>query len=293
MNGPIVLYSLIMLMVTLWASNFIVGKVALQEFPAILLGSLRIIFAGVFLAPIYWLKKPSAPAQHSMWKDLPLLMALAFFNTGNQIAFVAGLSLTSVAHSALLIGLSPILVLLIAAAVKQERITGMKVAGMGIALAGVALLVSQAQGRTGSGATLLGDALVFVAALGFAAFTVLGKRATVRHSSLAVNAFAFIGSALALMPFVWWRFRTFAFDRVTAAGWTSLIYMAVFPSVVCYLIYYYALTRVPASRVSAFSYLQPPLAAAMGVLFLGEHITTPLVAGGTVIFTGVVLTERG
>jgi drug/metabolite transporter (DMT)-like permease len=69
--------------------------------------------------------------------------------------------------------------------------------------------------------------------------------------------------------------------------------MAVFPSVVWYLIYYYALTRVPASRVSAFSYLQPPLAAAMGVLFLGEHITTPLVAGGTVIFTGVVLTERG
>jgi drug/metabolite transporter (DMT)-like permease len=263
-----------------------------RSFPAILLGSLRIIFAGAFLAPIYWLKKPSGPAQHSMWKDLPLLVALAFFNTGNQIAFVAGLSLTSVAHSALLIGLSPILVLLIAAAVKQEQITARKVGGMGIALAGVALLVSQAQGQPG-GASLLGDALVFVAALGFAAFTVLGKRATVRHSSLAVNAFAFIGSALALLPFVWWRFRTFAFDRVTAAGWTSLIYMAVFPSVVCYLIYYYALTRVPASRVSAFSYLQPPLAAAMGVLFLGEHITTPLVAGGTVIFTGVVLTERG
>jgi drug/metabolite transporter (DMT)-like permease len=292
LNGSVVLYSLIMLMVTLWASNFIVGKVALQEFPAILLGSLRIIFAGMFLAPIYWLKKPSVPPTHPMWKDVPLLMALAFFNTGNQIAFVAGLSLTSVAHSALLIGLSPILVLLIAAAVKQERITGMKVAGMGIALAGVALLVSQARGQPG-GATLLGDALVFVAALGFAAFTVLGKRATARHSSLAVNAFAFIGSALALVPFVWWRFRTFAFDRVTAAGWSSVIYMAVFPSVVCYLIYYYALTRVPASRVSAFSYLQPPLAAAMGVLFLGEHITTPLVAGGTVIFTGVVLTERG
>ncbi len=292
MNGSVVLYSLIMLMVTLWASNFIVGKVALQEFPAILLGSLRIIFAGVFLAPIYWLKKPSVPPAHPMWKDVPLLIALAFFNTGNQIAFVAGLSLTSVAHSAMLIGLSPILVLLIAAAVKQERITGMKAAGMGIALAGVALLVSQAQGRPG-GATLLGDALVFLAALGFAAFTVLGKRATVRHSSLAVNAFAFIGSALALVPFVWWRFRTFAFDHVTAAGWSSVIYMAVFPSVVCYLIYYYALTRVPASRVSAFSYLQPPLAAAMGVLFLGEHITTPLVAGGTVIFTGVVLTERG
>jgi drug/metabolite transporter (DMT)-like permease len=160
LNGSVVLYSLLMLMVTLWASNFIIGKVALQEFPAILLAALRIIFAGAFLAPIYWLKKPSGPAEHSMWKDLPLLLALAFFNTGNQIAFVAGLSLTSVAHSALLIGLSPILVLLIAAAAKQEQITAKKVAGMGIALAGVAVLVGQAQGWRDSGATLLGDALV-------------------------------------------------------------------------------------------------------------------------------------
>src|SRR6202142_660249 len=159
-----------MLMVTLWASNFIVGKVALQEFPAILLGSLRIIFAGAFLAPIYWLKKPRGPAEHSMWNDLPMLVALAFFNTGNQIAFIAGLSLTSVTHSALLIGLSPILVLLIAAAVKQGQITAKKIAGMGIALAGVGLLVLPAQGRRGSGATLLGDALVLLAALGFAAF---------------------------------------------------------------------------------------------------------------------------
>jgi drug/metabolite transporter (DMT)-like permease len=61
LNSSVGLYSLIMLMVTLWATNFIIGKVALLEFPAILLASLRIIFAGAFLAPIYWLKKPSGP----------------------------------------------------------------------------------------------------------------------------------------------------------------------------------------------------------------------------------------
>jgi hypothetical protein len=35
-------------------------------------------------------EKPSGPPEHSMWQDLPLLAALAFFNTGNQIAFIAG-----------------------------------------------------------------------------------------------------------------------------------------------------------------------------------------------------------
>jgi len=69
--------------------------------------------------------------------------------------------------------------------------------------------------------------------------------------------------------------------------------MALFPSVICYLIYYHALTRISASRVSAFIYLEPVIATLMGVAFLGERISTSLVAGGTVIFTGVYLTERG
>jgi len=293
LNSGLVLYSLILLMVLLWSANFIIGKVALQEFPAMLLGALRIILAGALVAPVYWLRRRGGPSPRWTREGLPLLLAVALCNSGNQILFLVGLSRTSVTHSALIIGMSPVFVLLIAAAWKQERITGQKVTGMAIAIAGVALLVTQAHEGPDSAATRLGDVLVLLAALSFASFTVLGKRASAVHNSLDVNTFAFVVSALALAPFVLWNVRTSALEHITAAGWSSLVYMAAFPSVVCYLIYSYALERVPASRVSAFSYLQPPLAALMGVVFLGEHITTPLVAGGTVIFTGVVLTERG
>ncbi|MEO7651452.1 MAG: DMT family transporter, partial [Bryobacteraceae bacterium] len=99
--------------------------------------------------------------------------------------------------------------------------------------------------------------------------------------------------ALGLAPMTLWQARGFAFDKVDAAGWASLAYMALFPSVVCYLIYYYALKFIPASRVSAFSYLQPAVATLMAAVTLGERITMPLVAGGAVIFAGVYLTERG
>ena len=44
-----------------------------------------------------------------------------------------------------------------------------------------------------------------------------------------------------------------------AVAWLAAIYMALFPSVIAYLIYYYALARMTATRVSAFSYLQPHL----------------------------------
>jgi drug/metabolite transporter (DMT)-like permease len=98
---------------------------------------------------------------------------------------------------------------------------------------------------------------------------------------------------LALAPVTLWQGWAFDFARVTLAGWLAVVYMALFSSVICYLIYYYALMRIPASRVSAFSYLQPLMATLMGVVILDEHITLPLMVGGTVIFSGVWLTERG
>jgi drug/metabolite transporter (DMT)-like permease len=68
--------------------------------------------------------------------------------------------------------------------------------------------------------------------------------------------------------------------------------MAVFSSIVGYLIYYYALARISASRIAAFQYLQPVFAIVMAMAILGEELTAPLVAAGGIIFAGVYVTER-
>jgi drug/metabolite transporter (DMT)-like permease len=68
--------------------------------------------------------------------------------------------------------------------------------------------------------------------------------------------------------------------------------MALLPSVICYLIYYYALAHMEASRLSAFNYLLPVLATVMGIFLLDEHITLSLVLSALVIFSGIYLVER-
>jgi drug/metabolite transporter (DMT)-like permease len=298
LNGPFVLYTLISLMLLLWSANFIIGKVALREFPPFLLGALRIALAGIFLAPFYWLKARDA-GERSRWRaGLALLSLLAFCNVGNQFLFLIGLNRTSVAHSALILGMSPILVLLIAAAIGQERITLRKMTGMTIALAGVAVLANQASAGSAPGAgkaeaTLAGDAITGLACLMFSVFAAYGKKATERFGTIAVNGFAYVGCAVLLVPILLWQAREFPFVQISAVGWSSLVYMALFPSLICYLIYYYALSRISASRVTAVIYLEPVIATLMAVAFLGERITAPLVAGGAVIFAGVYLTERG
>jgi drug/metabolite transporter (DMT)-like permease len=101
-----------------------------------------------------------------------VLVSLGVFGVAlNQVLFVYGLSQTSVSHSSLVIALTPMLVLLIAAMIGQERVTLKKLFGMSVALAGVATL--QLRGGSGAG-NLIGDGLIFLAAITFAAFTVAG-----------------------------------------------------------------------------------------------------------------------
>ena len=119
-------------MVLFWSANYIVGKIALREFPPLLAGSLRIILAGLFIAAGLRVEpagRASGPGRTRRSCSVGLLGL--FGVTLNQLFFMIGLSRTSVVHSALIIAMTPIFVLAIAAAIGQERITARKAGGHG------------------------------------------------------------------------------------------------------------------------------------------------------------------
>lgn len=290
--SPRKLYSLIALMVVLWTLNFVIGKMALREFPALLAAGLRASLAGLLILPVYLATGFRQDRVRWTRADLPVLLFLGLVGVGlNQVFFLLGLQRTSVAHAAFLIALTPLMVLLLSAIAGHERLSATRLGGMGVAAAGAVLLQSR-PGRGGE-ATLLGDLFILLASVTFALFTVVGKRATANHGPITINTFAYVGGGLLLAPVTIWESSRFAFAHVSVAGWASLFYMALFPSVVCYLIFYYALTWLPASRVAAFTYLQPPLATVLAVVFLGDPVTRSLAAGGALVLSGVWLAERG
>jgi drug/metabolite transporter (DMT)-like permease len=285
------LYGLIGVMVAFWSANFVVAKIALRDFHPLLLSGLRTALAALFILPVVTWSLRRRPLRAEFRGDLAFLLALGVFGLAlNQVLFTFGLNRTSVGHSSILLGMTPVLVLLMAALSGQEPLRRRKLIGMGVALSGVALL-NLAPGKF-AGANLLGDILIVMASLTFSWFTVFGKRVTIRHGAVVVNAVAYVGAALMLAPltvYLAWD----GLGRVSAAGWLSLLYMALFPSMVCYLIYAYALEHIPASRVSLFSYVQPVLATSLAIPVLGERLGVGLVAGGALVFTGVWLAERG
>jgi drug/metabolite transporter (DMT)-like permease len=289
---PALLYLAVAGMVVSWTLNLPVGKVALISFPPLLLISLRSVFAAAFILPVYFWANPYR--RRIALGDVPgLILVCLCGQIGNQVLFVIGLNHTSVSHTAFIFSLVPILVLLLAAWVGQERLTGRKLLGMAISAAGVVMLSFDK--ANGTGPTLFGDAICFVSSCLFSFFTVMSKRYRSQYGPVTVSTFAYVSGAIALLPLVLYYLyaRGFPLEAVPAAGWSALLYMAVFPAVIGYIIYFYALGYIAASRLSAFNYLQPPLATAIGVLFLGEPLTSLLLLAGTMILAGVAVTERG
>jgi drug/metabolite transporter (DMT)-like permease len=187
---------------------------------------------------------------------------------------------------------TPLFVLLMAGIMRLERVTVLKVLGIITALCGVALLQFVRSASSTHGPTFLGDFLTLLCALLLAGMTALGKRYKPVSGGIAINAVGYIGGSLLLLPVFWWTSRGFDFSRVTAAAWAGVFYMGAFSSITGYLIYYYALARIPASRMAAFQYLQPVFASLMAVALLGEQLTGTAITAAAIIFTGVFVTER-
>jgi drug/metabolite transporter (DMT)-like permease len=285
------LYGMIAFMIVSWALNFVIGKIALREIPALVLPGLRIAFATILLIPIYLWDARRRPRLRFTWADAPRLAIVALCGiTFNQFFFIAGLSRTSVGHMAVFISLAPIFVLAIAAATGQERLTGAKIGGVLVAASGVVILESSR--ASGAESTALGDLLALLGTLAFAVYTVAGKDLSSRYGSIPINMLAYGVGTVTLLPLTWVYRSGFHLLQMSAVAWWSLTYMVVFSSVAAYLIYYHALTYISASRLSMFTYAEPVIAAFLGFLILGEPVTWAFVAGGALVLSGVWVAER-
>jgi drug/metabolite transporter (DMT)-like permease len=274
-----------------WASNIVAGKEAVNGFGTWGLAQLRLAGAALFFVPLFlaWRGRPELRLNGRQWL---VLTALAFNGmTLNQICFINGLARTSVAHTGLIVALGPVLVLVLSCLMRLEPLTLSKFLGMLISFGGVAILTLGGAGK-GSAAHWQGDLIVFAGSASFAYYTIQVKDIADQYDSLTLNTLTFAISSLLMIPFAARSVLHIRWANVTLGAWGGLAFMVVLGTVVAYLLYTFALTELSASRAAAFAYLQPVVAALLGVWLLGERITATVVAGGVPILLGVYLAER-
>ena len=284
-------------MVASWPFNLIFGKIALRYFPVLAVASFRLVIAGLLMLPVCLFVGARSAKFNTTFKKLDrrdfwtFLLLAVLGVVINQGCFVIGLNYTTVGHSALIMGMGPITILILAWSQGLEVATSRKIIGLTMAFTGVVVLAVEKGLRLHG--TMIGDVITLCGSAGFALYTVVAKKVSWRYDSVTVNTFNYGLSAIILLPLATYEVVTITrhhgWSTVTWKGWGSLAYLAVFGSVIAFLIYTWALRYVAASRMGAFTYTHPIVSTALGILWLGEAVTRNLVVG----LTGIYLIQSG
>lgn len=294
---PLKMYAALLSVALLWGASFAAAKVGMAELAPLNLVILRFVIAATVFAAILAVRREKAGIART---DIPRFVVLGFMTVTSYfyIQYTALLYTTTI-NAALIVSTIPVWTALLTAALGWERITAVGAAGVGVAFAGVALIISGGRGaEVLSSATLPGDLLILVNALTWAGITVYGKTILQKYPPFTAMAwihifgtallvpFAFVGTPLAPVPL------TAEIAGVTWRTVASALFLALLCSVYAYYVWYLGVERLGAVRTAAFSYFNPLFAAVVGVLLMGETLSTYVVGGGLIVIAGVYLTNR-
>ncbi len=288
---------------TLWGVQQVASKVALAEGMAPLMQAvLRSAIAGPLLVGWLWLRRGRAGVANLVARDgswgpgalIALMFALEF------AMLFPGVRLTSASHAVVLLFTGGLFTAAGAHVfVPGERMVGWQWGGLGLAFLGVVVTVlrpfdASAAGGMGAGqASFLGDLLVLGAAAAWGLTTVVVK-ASPRLNRLSpekVLTYQLLG-ALPPLLVVAWGLGELGWPQATVRAWWLVVFQGAGIAFGSYLAWYWLVSRYPAGRLGAFSFLTPILGVAAAALLLGEPMGMSLVAGLVCVCLGLRLVNR-
>ncbi len=266
------------------------GKLAFQPggFAPLAVAGWRMLFgAGVLLAIAFTLHgRRALPAVG----DLPLLLVASLLGvTLNMVLYLEGLARSTPTNAALMMGLIPVFTFAIAASVKQESVSAVRMVGVAIALLGASSRF-WAERPDLVREHALGNLLMAANAACYSGYFVVSRPLLKRYPPLVVIAWVFALS----VPFVpfFAHGETFVPQTATAMHWRALAFILVFPTVVAYVFNIYALSQLSASTTAIYIYVQPLITASASALILHEELTPGMVVSAALVFVGIWLVVR-
>ena len=210
----------------------------------------------------------------------------------NQLLFFKGLNITTPINAAIIMTSNPILVLLFAAFMIKETITGKKLAGIVVGITGAVLLIVYGKDISFGSTTFSGDLLILINSTSYGIYLVLVKPLMVKYSPLTVIKWVFSFGFLYVLPFGFIEFTQIDWKEMPLNIWVSVLFVVIASTFIAYSLNIYALKHVSPVIVSYYIYLQPLLATAFA-LFLGkDELSLIKIVSALFIFTGVYLVSQ-
>ena len=284
-------YLLLTFTALFWAGNSIVGRAARELVPPAALAFWRWVIALALLLPLAWPHlRRDWPELKARWPTVALLGALGIgsFNT----LLYTGLQSTTALNSMLIQSAQPALILIVGTLVMRDRTSPRQIAGVLVSLAGVLTII----GRGDPGILLamqlnIGDAIIGVAVLLWALYSVLLRRRPTVHPLSFLAASIMIGIAVIAPVYL---FELAAGRRIVpgAESAMAIAYVSIFPSFLAYLFFNRGVELIGSAATGQYLNVMPLMGAGLAMLFLGEELHLFHVAGLVLIVAGIAVAGK-
>jgi drug/metabolite transporter (DMT)-like permease len=276
--------TLIFVLCVVWGFNQVIVKLALPEVGPIAQTGIRSAIGAVCVAAY------ALAAKRRIFRIDGTEIAGAIVGVLFTVEFVTlyeSLRWTTVARATVFIYSAPFFVALGAAfLLKEERLSARQWVGLALAFLGMATGLA---GRGSGGGSGFGDALALIAAVFWAATTVMIKATSLRHADpVKVLLYQISIASLLAAPTVWASGER-APSHVSAVTVAALLWQGVAVVGVSYALWFRALTRYPAAELSAFTFITPLVGVVGGALVFGERITPGFAAAIALVLAGLSL----
>ncbi|NIM13227.1 MAG: EamA family transporter [Candidatus Aminicenantes bacterium] len=287
--GTFILISALLIHHLLGALTFPIAKYGLAIIEPFTFAFYRYGLSSIVLLGIVRFRKANKPPIEK--KDYLKIVGLGcLIIPFNQTAYLFGQSLTGAGHGALLFATVPIWLFLGALIYLKEKFILRRAVGVALGLAGVAVIITTGAVELGT-QYLVGDLIILIAVFAWVTYTILGRPLVFKYGAFRVTAYTLASGSALYFPFGLYRALIFDYTAAAFGAWLTVIYVALGVSVTAYVLWYWVIKYLEATRVAVFHNLQPVIASVIAFIFLGEPIGWAFIIGGAVVLTGVIITE--
>ena len=277
----------------LWGVLAIVLKVSLNGLSPADITWFRFFLAFIVLSAYYFIKKPY---YLRILKRPPLLLIIATICLAvNYYGFIEGVNLTSPSIAQVFIQLGPVLLAAAGFVIFHEKVNWRQVVGLLLVVLGLLVFYKeQLQLITTEKSTLkIGVIWVLVAAVAWAAYSVLLKILVLKHPPMQLNLVIFGLPVLLYLPFV----NFSHFTNIGITGWLILLFLGL-NTLFAYGLLSMAIHYIEANKVSVILVLNPVLTLALMAIISHsdatwikhEHYTLVTIIGAAIVVAGAILT---
>ena len=244
-------------------------------------------------AMLFWISSLFVKTETIEKKDWKMIILAAVLGACiNMLAFFKGLELSTPINSSILVTITPIIVVIFSALILKERIRISKVLGIAMGLVGaIGLVLYGNEVRMDAPNIPLGNSLFIVNATAYGLYLIVIKRIMEKYQPITVLKWIFLIAFIINLPITYGEFSQINWQMPPSIA-ASVVFVILGTTYMTYLFNGYALTKLKASTVSAFVYVQPLIGILVAVLSGQDHLNTVKVAAGALVLFGVYFATK-